>query len=113
MLKLLYLLCVFYIFWRIFRWLFAIGSRWFIRRHAERMYTNFFGQQPPRGNSPRYGQKAEDKQPKKKVFDKTDGEYVEFTDIEETEISSDEKTRQTNVSYKKEEQITDAEWHDI
>jgi hypothetical protein len=52
------------------------------------MYTNFFGQQPPRGNSPRYGQKAEDKQPKKKVFDKTDGEYVEFTDIEETEISA-------------------------
>lgn len=113
MLKLLYLLCVFYIFWRIFRWLFTIGSRWFIRRQAERVYTNIFGTRPPRGDDRNYRQQPEQKPQKKKVFDKTDGEYVEFTDIIETETDTDKKTGRTTVSYKEEEQITDAEWHDI
>ncbi len=45
---------------------------------------------------------------KKKIFDKSEGEYVEFE-----EIASSGTERRTHVSYETEEQVSDAEWTEI
>lgn len=116
MLHLLYLLCVFYILWRMVRWLVPIIGRWLLRKQAEKIYTNVFGQRPPAGGfrSGAYSEQTPAPAPKKKVFDKFDGEYVEFVEIEETQTAStNANNTRTEVRYKKEEQISDAEWQDI
>lgn len=114
MLHLLYLLCVAYIIWRIVRWLLPIVGRWLLRKQAEKIYTNVFGQQPPRGG---FGQQRQSGPAaparKKKVFDKHDGEYVEFVEIEETRTESDENRTRKETTYIEEEQVSDAEWQDI
>ncbi len=112
MLHLLYLLCVFYLAWKIFRWLFAQFGRWFMRKQAEKFYTGMFGQQPPRNSRQKRNNPSAPPQ-KKKVFSRSEGEYVEFVEIQETEIDAEQRKKNINVTYKKEEQITDAEWQDI
>lgn len=59
-------------------------------------------------NSPPHRQKSQ----RKKVFDKTDGEYVEFEEITVTNTS---RTTNSNddIYYEREEQVTDAEWVEI
>ncbi len=47
---------------------------------------------------------------KKKIFDKSEGEYGEF---EEIASSSSDTKRSTHVSYETEEQVSDAEWTEI
>lgn len=112
MLHLLYLLCVFYLGWKVFRWLFAALGRWFVRKQAEQFYTGMFGQQQPR--SGRQNRNNPPTQPqKKKVFSRSEGEYVEFVEIQETETDAEQRKKNINVTYKKEEQVTDAEWQDI
>lgn len=114
MLHLLYLLCVTYIIWRVIRWLLPIVGRWLLRRQAEKIYTNVFGQQPPSGADERKHQHGPSAPAvKKKVFDKHDGEYVEFVEIEETRTSADENGKRKETTYIKEEQVSDAEWQDI
>lgn len=46
---------------------------------------------------------------KKKIFDKSEGEYVEFEEV----ASSSGTEHRTNVKYETEEQISDAEWTEI
>ncbi|MCM1020659.1 MAG: DUF4834 family protein [Muribaculum sp.] len=114
MFRLIYLLCVFYICYRLLRWLFGLFGRWVVRKQTEHIYTNVFGRRPPRNGYPFGGGRSQEpaKPTKKKIFDKSDGEYVDFVEIKQTE-SSDTKSGSAEVKYKKEEQITDAEWHDI
>ena len=45
----------------------------------------------------------------KKIFDKSEGEYVEFEEV----ASSSGTEHRTNVKYETEEQISDAEWTEI
>ncbi|MDE6190813.1 MAG: DUF4834 family protein [Muribaculum sp.] len=46
---------------------------------------------------------------KKKIFNKNEGEYVDFEEIATTTTES----QSTNVSYETEEQVSDAEWTEI
>ncbi len=51
------------------------------------------------------------KKKKKKVFDRNDGEYVEFEEIvEDIHTTSSEKKE---IHYETEEQVSDAEWTEI
>jgi len=49
---------------------------------------------------------------KKKIFSKTDGEYVDFEEIS-SETTIGEKTSATSDKYIREDQVSDAEWTEI
>lgn len=81
-------------------------------------WRRFTGQ----GQSPRYSyynrgrdyhepNRRQQQQPqrKKKIFNKNEGEYVDFEEITVTRS----ETGDGNVSYETEEQISDAEWTEI
>lgn len=57
-----------------------------------------------------YAQGPQQKQKRKKI-DPSEGEYIEFTEIETAQSSSSKSG--TEVKYTKEEQITDIEWKDL
>ena len=50
-------------------------------------------------------------QQRKKVFDKSDGEYVEFEEISVTKTAT--SSENGDIYYEREEQVTDAEWTEI
>lgn len=90
---------IFIILWPVLRLLFAVKSATSRARQA------FAGQQSGRQAQPQ-------PQPRKKVFTREDGEYVDFVDIAATPSESSERPSRSD-NFTPESQISDAEWEDI
>lgn len=81
----------------------------FRRRQSDS--SGFFGS----GRFRRNAQSASQSEPKrkKKVFDRNDGEYVEFEEIIEETTTFRASASGEEVRYETEEQVSDAEWIEI
>lgn len=97
----------------------AIGARHIYKRQKawQEQFNSFFGGGgTPNGSRTRSRSSSKPpKPPKRKIFGKEEGEYVEFEELEgeftETRRTPDgEETRRTRVS---ESRVTDAEWEDL
>lgn len=91
------------------------------RKYTEKvndMFNQAFGGQAGfrQGASP-FGQQASQRrqQPKKKIFSREDGEYVEFEEVDvKTDFKASEKAENSDRSYTpRESQVSDADWEEI
>lgn len=107
---LLYFLLIYLLFLAlrpVFVWL----MRLFLQHQARRFFNQaYYGRTADDTSSSRRSQGQEPaRHRKKKVFDRNDGEYVEF---EEIKVSRDTSI-EPGPDYVGEEQVTDAEWTEI
>lgn len=104
--EILLILFLVFIVWPLVKVLFAVGK-------ARRVIRDQFRQQQARYGNTQAQASAQQSKSKKKIFSRSDGEYVEYEDI--VEQSSEQKPEKgeytTNVS--QEPQVEDAEWEDI
>lgn len=89
------------------RWL----AQWIIRRQVNSFFSGF--ENMAGAASP--GRQPNRQQRKRKIFDKADGEYVEYEEVTRTTVTETDGTSQTTSSTTEvtEQQIIDAEWEDI
>lgn len=120
MLTLLATIFIIYLLWILIKPLIISYAR---RKYTERI-NDIFGQAfgvPPTG-ARRDGRDDRTESPfggfygrqKRKIFSKSDGEYIDFVEIEDTTPSDESTVSHTGRTHNpREPQISDAEWEDI
>ncbi len=108
MIKIFILILLAFLIWPVVKMLFYLfNAHRFVKRQQEsfrKAYSQAYGN--AERQNPDSGRR---RSPRKKVFSKSDGEYVEFEEIACERADSSEST----ANYVREEQVSDAEWTEL
>lgn len=104
--EILLILFLVFIVWPLVKVLFAVGK-------ARRVIRDQFRRQQARYGNAQAQASAQQSKSKKKIFSRSDGEYVEYEDIVEQSSEQKPEKEENTINITPEPQVEDAEWEDI